>query len=91
MMVRKTTARLALALCCAIPAAAVYAADASHVGLISGAVNQGEDEVRGAEAMIKGYGDVKNGGMNSSTGPRTTSPPNRKRRSRRSSRWPTIR
>jgi len=90
MMVRKTTARLALALCCAI-SAAVYAADASHVGLISGAVNQGEDEVRGAEAMIKGYGDVKNGGMNSSTGPRTTSPPNRKRRSRRSSRWPTIR
>lgn len=41
----------------------VQAAAKYHVGIITGTVNQGEDEVRGAEAMIKEYGDVKDGGM----------------------------
>jgi hypothetical protein len=34
-----------------------------HIGVITGTVAQGEDEVRGAEAMIKEFGDVKNDGM----------------------------
>jgi hypothetical protein len=34
-----------------------------HVGICTGTVSQGEDEVRGAEALIKAYGSVKSGGM----------------------------
>ena len=60
---RKGVAQLALALCLAVPGAAALAQAKYHVGIITGTVNQGEDEVRGAEAMIKEYGDVKNGGM----------------------------
>jgi hypothetical protein len=59
MIVRKTMACLALLLCTAVPASMAQAAAAYHVGIITGTVNQGEDEVRGAEAMIKEYGDVK--------------------------------
>jgi hypothetical protein len=36
---------------------------AYHIGIITGTVAQGEDEVRGAEAMIAEYGDVKDDGM----------------------------
>lgn len=43
------------------------AADASggkyHVGIVTGTFSQAEDEARGAEALIKEYGDVANGGM----------------------------
>ena len=60
---KKRIAQFALALCIAVPGAAALAAAKYHVGIITGTVNQGEDEVRGAEAMIKEYGDVKNGGM----------------------------
>jgi len=34
-----------------------------HIGIITGTVSQSEDDLRGAEAMIKEYGDVKDGGM----------------------------
>ena len=61
--IRKTIALLALAACSALPLSQASAAAKYHVGIITGTVNQGEDEVRGAEAMIKEYGDVKNGGM----------------------------
>ena len=62
--VRKGIARLALVLCMAVSGSLWAQAPAKyHVGIITGTVNQGEDELRGAEAMIKKYGDVKNGGM----------------------------
>ncbi len=34
-----------------------------HIGIVTGTVSQGEDELRGAEAMIAKYGDADNGGM----------------------------
>ncbi|WP_207736146.1 DUF3798 domain-containing protein [Fusibacter ferrireducens] len=34
-----------------------------HIGIVTGTVSQGEDELRGAEAMIAKYGDAANGGM----------------------------
>ncbi len=34
-----------------------------HIGIVTGTVSQGEDELRGAEAMIKKYGDANSGGM----------------------------
>lgn len=34
-----------------------------HIGIVTGTVSQGEDELRGAEAMIKKYGDANTGGM----------------------------
>ena len=39
------------------------AAKKMHIGIVTGTVSQGEDEIRGAEAMIKKFGDVKDGGM----------------------------
>lgn len=34
-----------------------------HIGIVTGTVSQGEDEIRGAEAFIKEYGNVADGGM----------------------------
>jgi hypothetical protein len=34
-----------------------------HVGICTGTVSQSEDDLRGAEALIKEYGSVKSGGM----------------------------
>ncbi|WP_371414812.1 DUF3798 domain-containing protein [Caloramator sp. E03] len=34
-----------------------------HIGIVTGTVAQSEDELRGAEAFIKEYGDVDNGGI----------------------------
>jgi hypothetical protein len=34
-----------------------------HVGVVTGTVSQSEDDLRGAEALIKEYGSVKTGGM----------------------------
>jgi hypothetical protein len=34
-----------------------------HIGIMTGTVSQGEDDPRGAEQMIKLYGDVSDGGM----------------------------
>ena len=61
---RKGLVFLLLALCLTVSCAALaHAAPAFHVGIVTGTVAQGEDEFRGAEAMIAKYGDVKNGGM----------------------------
>ncbi|MDR3073258.1 MAG: DUF3798 domain-containing protein [Deltaproteobacteria bacterium] len=65
MVVRNVLARLALALCLTISCASLaQAAPAKyHIGVVTGTVSQAEDELRGAELMIKAYGDVKDGGM----------------------------
>jgi len=34
-----------------------------HIGIVTGTVSQGEDDLRGAEAMIEKYGDANKGGM----------------------------
>ena len=34
-----------------------------HVGIVTGTVSQSEDDLRGAEALTKAYGSVKNGGV----------------------------
>ncbi len=46
-------------------AAIVMAAEpaAFHIGVCTGTVSQSEDDLRGAEELIKRYGDVANGGM----------------------------
>lgn len=44
----------------ALPAAA---APKFHIGVVTGTVSQGEDVVRGAEALVQRYGDVTDGGM----------------------------
>ena len=57
---------LVFALVCALALAfapAAMAAAKFHIGIMTGTVSQGEDEVRGAELMIKKYGDVAKGGM----------------------------
>jgi len=48
----------------AAPAAtAKPAAQKYHIGIVTGTVSQSEDDLRGAEALIKEYGAVKDGGM----------------------------
>lgn len=44
-------------------AAGAFSQAKYHVGIVTGTVSQSEDDLRGAEAMIKEYGDVKSGGM----------------------------
>jgi hypothetical protein len=39
------------------------AADPFHIGIVTGTVSQSEDDLRGAEEMIRLYGDVSKGGM----------------------------
>lgn len=34
-----------------------------HIGIVTGTVSQSEDDLRGAEALLKTYGDVKTGGI----------------------------
>ncbi|MCX7024491.1 MAG: DUF3798 domain-containing protein [Spirochaetes bacterium] len=41
----------------------VFAQAKYHIGIVTGTVSQSEDDLRGAEALIKAYGDVKSGGM----------------------------
>ncbi|HRY53960.1 MAG TPA: DUF3798 domain-containing protein, partial [Spirochaetia bacterium] len=36
---------------------------AFHIGVVTGTVSQSEDDLRGAEQLIKEYGAVKDGGM----------------------------
>ncbi len=55
---------LAFALICAFVTGAVAADEAAfHIGIVTGTVSQSEDDLRGAELMIKMYGDSANGGM----------------------------
>ena len=46
-------------------AAAAFAADPApfHIGICTGTVSQSEDDLRGAEELIRRYGDVIDGGM----------------------------
>ncbi|MBI5070750.1 MAG: DUF3798 domain-containing protein [Deltaproteobacteria bacterium] len=55
-------APLTLAVLLALPGPA-RAAARYHIGVITGTVSQSEDDLRGAEALIAEYGDVKGGGM----------------------------
>ena len=36
---------------------------AFHIGIVTGSVSQSEDDLRGAEELIKLYGDARTGGM----------------------------
>ncbi|MBQ0167447.1 MAG: DUF3798 domain-containing protein [Treponema sp.] len=49
----------------AAPAAAAEAAETQtfHIGIVTGTVSQSEDDLRGAEELIKRYGKVSEGGM----------------------------
>lgn len=49
----------------ALSAATAFAAEAAkfHIGVCTGTVSQSEDDLRGAEKLIKKYGDVAAGGM----------------------------
>ncbi|RKJ81157.1 MULTISPECIES: DUF3798 domain-containing protein [unclassified Pyramidobacter] len=55
----------ALFLGAAVFAGAACAAEPAkfHIGICTGTVSQSEDDLRGAEALIKKYGDVTDGGM----------------------------
>ena len=54
---------LAFVLLCAFVTGAVADEAAFHIGIMTGTVSQSEDDLRGAELMIKMYGDSANGGM----------------------------
>lgn len=45
-----------------VSAAFMFAAN-YHIGVVTGTVSQSEDDLRGAEALIKKYGDAASGGM----------------------------
>ena len=45
------------------PQAAQSGAPAYHIGVVTGTVSQSEDDLRGAEELIKRYGAVANGGI----------------------------
>jgi len=55
-------ASAALVALLALPAPARGAAR-YHIGVITGTVSQSEDDLRGAEALLQEYGDVRSGGM----------------------------
>lgn len=57
---KKVLCILAALLAFAFPA---YADAPFHIGIVTGTVSQGEDNVRGAEKLIALYGDVSKGGM----------------------------
>ena len=51
-------------MCVAFFASAALADEAKfHIGICTGTVSQSEDDLRGAEELIKRYGDVASGGM----------------------------
>lgn len=61
---------IGLAACTKAPTTATTAASgagtetkAYHIGIVTGTISQGEDEQRGAEALIKKYGKVEDGGI----------------------------
>jgi hypothetical protein len=45
------------------PAQSAEAGPAYHIGIVTGTVSQSEDDLRGAEELIKRYGSVANGGI----------------------------
>ena len=52
-----------LALCLSTAAMAAAKEAPFHIGIVTGTVSQSEDDLRGAELMVKKYGDVAKGGM----------------------------
>jgi len=62
-LMRKTLRLFALAIVAMAALSGAFAEAKYHVGIVTGTVSQSEDDLRGAEAMIKEYGDVKSGGM----------------------------
>ena len=48
---------------CVLGAASAFAESDYHIGIMTPTVSQAEDDLRGAEALIKMYGDTKDGGM----------------------------
>ncbi len=56
---------VAIMLVLALFVGATFAAEPAkfHIGIMTGTVSQSEDDLRGAELMIKMYGDSANGGM----------------------------
>jgi len=63
-MSRLTQFAVALVPAAMLLAGTVARAEAKfHVGVVTGTVSQSEDDLRGAEALIKAYGSVKTGGM----------------------------
>ena len=59
--------RITLVLCAVLfvlfSASLSFAAEPYHIGIVTGTVSQEEDTYRGAEFMVKKYGDVNGGGM----------------------------
>ncbi len=60
---RKASLFLAALALLALMAGTALAAAPFHIGVVTGTVSQSEDDLRGAEALIKAYGDVAKGGM----------------------------
>ncbi|WP_281744312.1 DUF3798 domain-containing protein [Thermanaerovibrio acidaminovorans] len=54
---------LAVAALGALLALPAFGAAKFHIGVVTGTVSQSEDDLRGAERLIKEYGDVAKGGM----------------------------
>ena len=46
-----------------VAAGSAFAAAKYHIGIVTGTVSQSEDDLRGAEQLIKEHGAVKDGGM----------------------------
>ncbi|MBE3135687.1 MAG: DUF3798 domain-containing protein, partial [Acidobacteria bacterium] len=44
-------------------AGSAFAQAKYHIGIVTGTVTQSEDDLRGAEQLIKEHGAVKDGGM----------------------------
>jgi ABC-type sugar transport system substrate-binding protein len=62
----KNSARVALVLVTLalfLAAGSAFAAAKYHIGIVTGTVSQSEDDLRGAEQLIKEHGAVKDGGM----------------------------
>ena len=60
---KKATLLLFAAMLTLCLSTAAMAAAPFHIGIVTGTVSQSEDDLRGAELMIKKYGDVSKGGM----------------------------
>ena len=60
---RKASLLLVALVLLGLMAGTALAAAPFHIGVVTGTVSQSEDDLRGAEALIKAYGDVAKGGM----------------------------
>jgi hypothetical protein len=60
---RKASLLLVAFVLMGLMAGTALAAAPFHIGVVTGTVSQSEDDLRGAEALIKAYGDVAKGGM----------------------------